>query len=119
VGQAEDDIRAAVAAYNSVFPSVKPKITLSVFGDSAIQLFLHAPDSPRYLHAQGDGKTLEEAAVALKAHLGRRLTEYRIEAEKELAAYTAGHTTIIERCLSACGSIQPPTETSTSEPPKE
>jgi hypothetical protein len=82
---AENDIRLAFAAYTASLPVTKPKITLSVFQDGEIQLFLHDSDHPSVTHAQGGGKTLDEAATNLKAHLVKRLAEVKAKDEEDLA----------------------------------
>lgn len=107
MSQAEADIRTAVAAYASVFTGTKPKITLSVYGDGEIQLFLHAPDASHFTHAQGSGKTLEDAAVALKVHLARRLEEIRAQDEKQLAESVAYRTKFHERIVTAIAAVKP------------
>ena len=94
---AESDIRAAVAAYTTSLPVTKPKITLSVFQDGEIQLFLHDIDHPSVTHAQGTGKTLDEAASNLKTHLAKRLTEVKAEDEKWLAKVNEAKRGLYER----------------------
>lgn len=113
MSQVEDDIRAAVAAYKAGLPVDKPKITLSVFGDGSIQLFLHDPDHARVTHAQGDGKTLDEAAVNLKAHLARRLAAVKAEDEADLAKLNAAKAGLYVRMDAAIASLQPEPPTPT------
>lgn len=107
---AESDIRAAFAAYKTSLPVDKPKITLSVFGDGSIQLFLHAPDHPSVTHASGDGKTLDEAARNLKAHLAKRLTTIKAEDEADLAKLNEGKMKLYERMDGAIASLTAPAE---------
>jgi len=94
---AESDIRAAVAAYTTSLPVTKPKITLSVFQDGEIQLFLHDIDHPSITHAQGSGKTLDEAASNLKVHLAKRLAEVKAKDEEDLAKMVEAKRGLYER----------------------
>ena len=110
MSQAENDIRLAVAAYKECLPVGKPKITLTVFADGEIQLFLHDPDATSVTHAQGQGKTLEEAASALKTHLIKRVTEVTEKDKADLEKLKEGKAKLYERIEKALATIKPAEE---------
>jgi hypothetical protein len=95
---AEKDIRTVTAQYCAVYPQAKQKVTLSVHADGNITLFIGSPDIAGSAHAQGEGKTLDEAAAALKAHLARRLEAVKAkdvdDLNKAVAFRTKFHSNI-------------------------
>jgi hypothetical protein len=105
MSQADDDIRAAVNAYAAVYE--RPKITVSYFVDGTVQLFLRVPDRPSLPHAQGDGKTLDEAAVNLRKHLAKVLRVQKAKAEEDVAKFTARWTEFAAKCGTQATEVDP------------
>lgn len=107
--QAEQDIRLVTAQYCAVYPSAKQKVTLSVHADGNITLFI-ACDIAGATHAQGEGKTLAEAAAVLKAHLAKRLETVKAKDAKDLAevvAYRSKFQANIDGALTALKPSEP------------
>ena len=88
---AEENIRKALSTFSDAFPGSKPCIIVRTFPDGIIQLFLHDPDthSLKVTHAQGQGKTLDEASVALRHHLAVMVAKVRDGVAKEYERTTA------------------------------
>jgi cytidylate kinase len=106
MGQAEADIRLMVDAYRSSFVASKPKITLSVFPDGEIQLFLDASErSHLYPSAIGSGQTLEAAATGLKTNFAKALGEIKARDEKELAALNTAKLAFYAKLDAAVGDL--------------
>jgi hypothetical protein len=110
MSQVDDDIRCAIESYNAVYPGSKPRITLSRFSEGTVQLFLSEPDRPNVNrpHGQGDGKNIEEAAVALRKHLAKMLREVATKEADLLKFNTANITDFIERTQKSAEKLDPP-----------
>lgn len=108
-GRADDDIKKAVAAYRGAFPSSKPKITMTVFEDQKVQLFLSCPDQPHMIYAQGNGVDIEEAALDLRRHLAKGLTMALEKLSKHLTDTTVSLQDQIERLGTNALAVDVPT----------
>lgn len=112
---AEGDIRAALDAYRAAFPGdSKPSISVSTFPDGAIQLFLSEPHNPHATnrtHGQGGGKTLDEAACNLKAHLARGLRAMSEKEAQDAEAAARRSATTQDRLNKAAYQLDPPPPT--------
>ena len=97
MSQADDDIKKAVVAYRGAFPSSKPTITMTVFEDLKVQLFLHCPDQTSFVYAQGNGATIEDAAVDLRRHLAKMLTVALEKLSKQLTEAMVSMQAQVER----------------------
>ncbi len=112
MSQVNDNIRAALSTYQTVYPGAKPKITVTYFPDGEVQLFLHEPERPNVQrpHGQGEGKVIEGAAVALRRHLAKMLREVAKKEEDLLKFNVANTEDFIERIHTAVKSVDVPEE---------
>lgn len=110
MSDAERNIRKALALFAQAFPQSKPCIVTRSFPDGDIQLFLHDPDnySLKCTHAQGQGKTLEEASVALRRHLAVMLTKVKDDWVKEGVERQKAYETTFRRLFNAADEAEIP-----------
>jgi hypothetical protein len=103
---ADTDVKAAISAFQSVW-SGKAKITVTYFDDGDVQLFLRHEDRRELPHAQGSGKTLDEAAVALRSHLASALRRYQAEVQREHNARVGAWEAFHVKCTEATVAVDP------------